>query len=87
MWAAKSLGTLGKRALLAVVQPTWLHGRRPALSRHARAFSAHMQTAWRNRPPLPRPSYRLQSRTAATRLDGVAYFNVASFYMFLVSSA
>ena len=81
VWAARVFGSGVKRATLAVPRPNWHRGR-PTLTRHASAVSVHMRNAWKRRPPLPRPHYRLRERPVKS--VHMNYVDVALFYIIAV---
>ena len=82
VWAARVFNRGVRRASAALPRPVWRRGR-PELTRHASAVSVHMRNAWRNRPSMPRPHYRLKTRTVETSAH-MAYIDVAAFYILAV---
>lgn len=78
VWAARVFGGGVKRATLAVPRPNWNRGR-PTLTRHASAVSVHVRNAWKHRPLMPRPHYRLRGRPVQS--VHMNYVDVALFYI------
>lgn len=82
VWAARVFGRTVKQSASAIPRPGWTK-RRPEIPLQARAFSSRVSSAWKNRPPMPRPSYRLQYHEGKT--IHLAYLDVAVFYLICVS--
>lgn len=82
VWAARVFGGGVKRATLAVPRPNWNRGR-PTLTRHASAVSVHVRNAWKHRPLMPRPHYRLRGRPVQS--VHMNYVDVALFYIIAVT--
>lgn len=82
VWAARVFGRGIKRVSLAVPRPIWQRDQ-PGLSRHASAVSVHVRNAWKNRPAMPRPHYRLKQQAVQQR-SLMQYVDVAIFYILAV---
>lgn len=81
VWAAKVFGRVVKNSVTGVPRPGWPR-RGPAASSQAQTFSSRVSSAWKNRPPMPRPSYRLHHEEGKTIQH--AYLDVAVFYLLFV---
>ena len=67
IWAARVFGRTAKRSVMAIPRPnrfSWL--RRRSEDGNSGTFSTRMSAVWKNRPPLRRPSYRLQNHAGQT---------------------